>query len=115
MAKIESVVKTPEGPTGAGTTIRIRQRVLGRSAESTTRVSAVEPDRKIEWDARVGPMPPHAAFDLQPADNGTLRPRHKTSREPGRARYRLRALPDPLLADEGLAPTLRPGPTEALN
>ena len=43
---VESVVKTPDGPTAPGTTVRIRQKVLGRTAESVTRFTAVERDRK---------------------------------------------------------------------
>jgi uncharacterized protein YndB with AHSA1/START domain len=67
---VESVVRTPDGPPGPGTTFRIRQRMMGRVTESTTRLTAVEPDRKIEWDAEVGPMRPHAAFTLEATDEG---------------------------------------------
>jgi carbon monoxide dehydrogenase subunit G len=68
---VESVVKTPDGPTRPGTIVSIRQKVLGRTAESVTRFTAVEQDKKIEWDGSVGPMRPHAAFDLEPADQTT--------------------------------------------
>lgn len=68
---VESVVKTPDGPTAPGTTVRIRQKVLGRTAESVTCFTAVERDRRIEWDGSVGPMRPHAAFELEPADRTT--------------------------------------------
>jgi carbon monoxide dehydrogenase subunit G len=68
---VESVIKTPDGPTGPGTEVRIRQKFLGRTAESVTRFTAVERDKKIEWDASVGPMRPHGVFDLEPADQST--------------------------------------------
>ena len=69
---VESVVRTPDGPPGPGTTFRIRQKTLGRVTESTTRLTAVEPDRRIEWDAKVGPMRPHAAFTFQATNGGTI-------------------------------------------
>lgn len=68
---VESVVKTPDGPTAPGTIVRIRQRVLGRTAESVTRFTAIERDRRIEWDGSVGPMRPHAAFELESVDQKT--------------------------------------------
>jgi carbon monoxide dehydrogenase subunit G len=68
---VESIVKSPDGPTGPGAEVRIRQKFLGRTAESVTRFTAVEQDKKIEWDSRVGPMRPHAAFELEPADEAT--------------------------------------------
>lgn len=82
-SSVESVLKTPDGPTDSGTVVRIRQKVvLGRTAESVTRFTAVERDRKIEWEGSVGPMRPHAAFELEPADRAT--------------RLRFRADPNPI-------------------
>jgi carbon monoxide dehydrogenase subunit G len=68
---VESVVKTPDGTTGPGTEVRIRHKFLWRTAESVTRFTAVEQDQKIEWDGSIGPMRPHAAFELEPADQAT--------------------------------------------
>jgi len=45
---VESVVKTTEGPLGAGTTFRLRQPVMGKVREQTMRVTAVEPNRRID-------------------------------------------------------------------
>ena len=51
---VRSVVKTPEGPVGAGTTFRMRQRSLGKVRDQTVHVIAVEPNR---GDSRpVGPL-----------------------------------------------------------
>jgi carbon monoxide dehydrogenase subunit G len=79
---IESVVKTPDGPTAPGTIVRLRQKVLGRTAETVMQFAAVEQNLKIEWDGEVGPMRPHAAFELEPADRAT--------------RLRFRADPNPI-------------------
>ncbi|MGE5186235.1 MAG: hypothetical protein ACM31C_29475 [Acidobacteriota bacterium] len=48
---VGSVSKTPEGPPGRGTTFRFRQQTLGKIRETTTRYTAVDPNRRIDWDA----------------------------------------------------------------
>ncbi len=68
---VESVVKTPAGPTGPGTTFRFRQQNLGKLRETTTTFTAVEPERKIEFDAEIGPMRPKCSLTFEPADSGT--------------------------------------------
>lgn len=68
---VESVVKTPPGPTGAGTTFRFRQQRLGKLRETTTTFTAVEPERKIEFDAEIGPMRPTCGLTFEQADRGT--------------------------------------------
>jgi len=68
---VESVVKTPEGPTGPGTTFRFRQKVLGRMRDTTTTFISVEPNRKIEMEARLGPLRPKGAITFHQANRGT--------------------------------------------
>jgi hypothetical protein len=68
---VEHVVKTPPGPTGAGTTFRFRQQSLGKLRETTTTFTAVEPERQIEFDAEIGPMRPKCGLTFEQADSGT--------------------------------------------
>jgi hypothetical protein len=56
---IESVVKEPDGPTGVGTTFHLRDEARGNKVrESTTRFTAIEPNRRIASDGEVGPLRP---------------------------------------------------------
>jgi hypothetical protein len=55
---VGSVVKTPDGPLGPGTTFRFRQQNLGKMRETATRFTAIEPNRRIEFEAEIGPMRP---------------------------------------------------------
>jgi uncharacterized protein YndB with AHSA1/START domain len=65
---VESVVKTPDGPTGPGTTFRFRH---GKSRETTVCFTAVEPNRRIEFKGHVGPLRPAGDFSLTEAEPGT--------------------------------------------
>jgi uncharacterized protein YndB with AHSA1/START domain len=67
---VESVEKTPEGPIGAGTTFRVRRRARGRAGEFT-RYTAIEPNRKIEFEARFGPVAPTGSLTFEQANAGT--------------------------------------------
>ena len=60
---VQSVEKTSEGPIEAGTTFRMRQKAppMGKVREASVRYTAVEPNRKIEFEAMVGPIPPRRA------------------------------------------------------
>ena len=69
--RVESVVKTTEGPTGAGTTFRIRQPVLGKVREQTMRVTAVDPNRRIDMEAAFGPVRPRFSLTFEPTAGGT--------------------------------------------
>jgi len=66
-----SVVKSPEGPAGPGTTFRFRQHTLGKVRETTTRFTGVEPNRKLEFEAEIGPMRPKASLTFEQTDGGT--------------------------------------------
>jgi uncharacterized protein YndB with AHSA1/START domain len=66
-----SVVKSPEGPSGPGTTFRFRQQSLGKVRETTTRFTGVEPNRRIEFEAEIGPMRPQCDLTFEQTDGGT--------------------------------------------
>ena len=66
------VLMTQDGPPGPGTTFVFRQRVMGRSAETKTHLTAVDPNRRIEFDAEIGPMRPRCSLMFEPVAEGTL-------------------------------------------
>jgi uncharacterized protein YndB with AHSA1/START domain len=66
---VEYVVKTPDGPTESGTTFRLRQ--AGKPRETTTRFTAIEPNRRIEFEAAIGPIRPKCSLAFEPTSNGT--------------------------------------------
>jgi uncharacterized membrane protein len=68
---VESVVKTSEGPVGAGTTFRLRQPVMGKLREQTMRVTAVDPNRRIDMEAAFGPVRPRFSLIFEPTPGGT--------------------------------------------
>jgi uncharacterized membrane protein len=68
---VDSVVKTPEGPTGPGTTFHFRQKALGKIRHSTTTFISVELNRKIEMEARLGPLRPKGAIAFDQTNRGT--------------------------------------------
>jgi uncharacterized protein YndB with AHSA1/START domain len=68
---VESVVKTTEGPLGAGTTFRIRQPVMGRVREQIMRVMAVDPNHRIDMEAEFGPVRPRFSLTFEPTAGGT--------------------------------------------
>ena len=68
---VESVVKTTEGPLGAGTTFRIRQPVMGKVREQTMRITAVDPNRRIDMEAAFGPVRPRFSLTFEPTAGGT--------------------------------------------
>ena len=69
---VESVVKTTEGPLGAGTVFKIRQPVMGKVREQTMRITAVEPGRRIDMEAAFGPVRPQVSLTFEPTSGGTL-------------------------------------------
>jgi uncharacterized protein YndB with AHSA1/START domain len=68
---VESVVKTTEGPLGVGTTFKIRQPVMGKVREQTMRVTAAEPNRRIDFEATFGPVRPRLSLTFEPTNGGT--------------------------------------------
>jgi hypothetical protein len=68
---VESVVKTTEGPLGAGTTFRLRQPVMGKMREQTMQVTAVDPNRRIDMDAAFGPVRPSFSLIFERIASGT--------------------------------------------
>ena len=68
---VGTVVKTPDGPAGPGTTFRFRQQNLGKVRETTTRFTAVEPNGRIGFEAEIGPMRPQCDLTFEQTDAGT--------------------------------------------
>lgn len=68
---VESVVKTTEGPLGAGTTFLLRQPVMGKVREQTMRITAVDPNRRIDMEAAFGPVRPRFSLAFEPTASGT--------------------------------------------
>ncbi len=66
-----SVVKKTEGPLGAGTVFVIRQPMMGKVREQTTRITAVEPNRRIDFEAAFGPVRPRLSLTFEPSAGGT--------------------------------------------
>ena len=69
---VESVTRTPDGPTRPGTTFHFRHRVLGRIRETTTTFISLDPNRKIEIEARVGPLRPKGCIAFATTPLGTV-------------------------------------------
>ena len=69
---VGTVVKTPDGPTGPGTTFTFRQHNLGKVRETTTRFTAIEPNRTIAFEAKIGPMRPQCDLTFEHTDGGTM-------------------------------------------
>jgi uncharacterized protein YndB with AHSA1/START domain len=82
---VESVVKTTEGPLGAGTTFRIRQPVMGKVREQLMRVTAVEPNRRLDMEAAFGPVRPQFSLTFEPVADGTRVTFRGDSRPVGRS------------------------------
>jgi uncharacterized protein YndB with AHSA1/START domain len=68
---IESVSRTPGGPTRPGTAFRFSQRILGKMRATTTTFTSIEPNRKIEIAASFGPLRPEGAFTFDERNRGT--------------------------------------------
>jgi len=70
---VESVEKTSEGPIEAGTTFRMRQKTppLGKVREASVHYTAVETNKKIEFEAMVEPISPTASLTFEQANGGT--------------------------------------------
>jgi uncharacterized protein YndB with AHSA1/START domain len=69
--RVQSIVKTSEGPLGTGTTYVFRQPVMGRVREQWVRIAAVDPNRRIDMEARFGPVAPRFSLFFEPTETGT--------------------------------------------
>jgi uncharacterized protein YndB with AHSA1/START domain len=65
---VESAVKSPNGPTGPGTTLRFTH---AKGRQTTMRFTAVEPGRRIGFEGNVGPLKPVGDFNFAPKDGQT--------------------------------------------
>ena len=65
---VESVVKSPKGPTGPGTTFRFTH---ANGRQTTMRFTAVEPSRRIRFEGIVGPLKPVGDVNFAPKDGQT--------------------------------------------
>jgi uncharacterized protein YndB with AHSA1/START domain len=68
---IESVSRTPAGPTRPGTAFRFSQKILGKMRDTVTTFTSIEPNRRIEIAARFGPLRPRGAFTFVEGNRGT--------------------------------------------
>lgn len=66
---VESIVRSPEGPTRPGTTFLFRH--TGRPRETRSRFTAVVPDREIRFDGEVGPLRPKCVLTFAPTAGAT--------------------------------------------
>ncbi len=68
---VESVIREPPGPPAPGTTFRFRQHALGSVRETITRLTEIEPNRRISFEARIGPMRPSCTLTFTAMNAGT--------------------------------------------
>jgi hypothetical protein len=67
--EVQSVVRSPEGPTRPGTTFLFRH--TGRPRQTRSRFTTVVPDREIRFDGEVGPLRPQCVLIFAPTADGT--------------------------------------------
>jgi Polyketide cyclase / dehydrase and lipid transport len=84
---VESVVKSPNGPSGPGTTLRFAH---GKGRETIMRFTTVDPGRRIGFEGRVGPLRPVGDFSF--------------ARDAGRTRLTVRVAPNPAAPLKLLSP-----------
>jgi uncharacterized protein YndB with AHSA1/START domain len=68
---VSTVLRTPEGPIGPGTTLRFQIQRNGKLEASNARVLAVEFPRRIGFEVEVGPVRPRCDLLLDPDAQGT--------------------------------------------
>lgn len=66
---VESVVKTPDGPTAQGTAFHFHH--SGRPRQTTMRFTSLEANRNIHFDGHVGPLRPNGDFSFQRTHGAT--------------------------------------------
>lgn len=65
------VLISPDGPPGPGTTFVFRQQVFGKTRETKSHLTAVEPSKRIAFTAEIGPLRPSCALTFEPLPSGT--------------------------------------------
>jgi uncharacterized protein YndB with AHSA1/START domain len=70
---VQTVRKTTEGPIGPGTEFRFYERTppFGRFHHTSVRYTAIEPNRRIAFTARVGELAPSGGFLFEPVGPAT--------------------------------------------
>lgn len=68
---LESVEKVTEGPIGAGTKFEQLQAVMGKRRTTSLTFTGVDPNRRIDAEAKAGPLSPTASLTFEQADVGT--------------------------------------------
>ena len=68
---VEWMIKTPDGPTRVGTTIRSRGKSLGKIRETTMRFTEIAPNDRIRFEATIGPLRPTCTFTFAKTNKGT--------------------------------------------
>jgi hypothetical membrane protein len=68
---VESITKSPEGPTRPGTTFHFRQKAFGKIRETTTTFTSIEPNRTIGMEARLGSLRPEGVITFHQTSLGT--------------------------------------------
>lgn len=68
---LESVEKVTEGPIGTGTKFEQLQAVMGKRRTTSLTFTGVDPNRRIDAEARVGPLSSTASLTFEQADVGT--------------------------------------------
>ena len=63
--------QTSDGPFGLGTTGRDMRRAMGKSMESTARISAYEPNKTFTFESTSGPMEFKGTWSFEPAESTT--------------------------------------------
>jgi Polyketide cyclase / dehydrase and lipid transport len=81
------VLMSPDGPPGPGTTFVFRQQVFGKTRETKTHLTAVEPNRQIKFDAEIGPVRPACSLSFEPLASSTRVTFRGASNPPGGLRF----------------------------
>ena len=70
---VRTVTRTTTGPIGAGTTFRFHERTppFGKFADTTCRYTAIQPGRRIDFEAQVGLLAPQGSLVFEEVGRGT--------------------------------------------
>lgn len=84
--QVASAEQTSPGEVSVGTTFVQRGRLLGKTVETPTLVTAFEPYSRFAYRADEGPLPYGATYRFQPEEGGTMLEADVTGRPRGLAR-----------------------------